>query len=314
MQQRSHPIVVVLDSGESPPDLTAIKNRAAIRFTTDERLADELPGAEVLLVWSTRSGALTRAWPKADALRWTHIAGSSIGRLLPADMTLGEVIVTTSRGMFDEPVAEYVLGLILTLAKDLRKPYGQRRNAERIAGKDALIVGTGTISRAIGRMLTAVGMRVTGIGRMGLPADPDLGEIVPMDRWLDALRHTDYLILAAPVTTDTRGILNGSALAVMKPTVRVINVGRMALVTHADLAKALSTGRIAGAALDVFADERLAESSPLWQLPNVVISPHMSGQVVGWREELTALFVDNLDRYLSGRPLRNMWRPGTTLL
>lgn len=314
MQQRSHPIVVVLDSGESPPDLTAIKTRATIRFTTDERLADELPDAEVLLVWSTRSGALTRAWPKADALRWVHVAGSSIGRLLPADMALGEIIVTTSRGMFDEPVAEYVLGLILTLAKDLRKPYGQRRRTERIAGKDVLIVGTGTISRAIGRMLSAVGMRVTGIGRMGLPADPDLGEIVPMDRWLDALRHTDYLILAAPVTADTRGILNNSALNVMKPTARVINVGRSALVVHNDLATALSSGRIAGAALDVFADERVPEPSPLWQLPNVLISPHMSGQVVGWREELAALFVDNLDRYLGGRPLRNVWRPGPTLL
>src|SRR2546430_399213 len=283
MQQQNHPIVVVLDSSGSPPDLTLIEQRATVRLASDDRIADELPGADVLLVWNTRSGALTRAWAKADGLRWVHVAGSGVGRL--AEVVSGDITVTTSRGMFDQPVAEYVLGLVLTFAKDLRKPYGQRRVTERISGQNALVVGTGTIGRAIGRTLAAVGMRVTGIGRHGLPADPDLGTIVPMDRWLDALRQTDFLILAAPVTPDTRGLVDARALAVMKPTARVINIGRAGLIVPKDLIQALQTGRIAGAALDVFADERIPDSSPLWQLPNALISPHLSGHFVGWRDE-----------------------------
>src|SRR5258705_2779685 len=121
MRQQSHPIVVVLDSGESPPDLALIKQRATVRSADDDRVADELPGADVLLVWNTRSGALTRAWAKADALRWVHVAGTGVGRLAEVHRgDLGDITVTTSRGMFDQPMAEYVLALVLTFAKDLR--------------------------------------------------------------------------------------------------------------------------------------------------------------------------------------------------
>jgi phosphoglycerate dehydrogenase-like enzyme len=130
--------------------------------------------------------------------------------------------------------------------------------------------------------------------------------VLPMDQLPDALSSADWVVLAAPLTEDTRGMIDTAALAAMKPTTRLINVGRGPLVAQDDLVAALRAGEIAGAALDVFADEPLSGDSPLWTMPNVIVSPHMSGDVVGWRAELVALFLDNLTRYLDGRPLRNV--------
>jgi phosphoglycerate dehydrogenase-like enzyme len=210
-------------------------------------------------------------------------------------------------------MAEYVLSLILALAKDLpttfthqRERLWRHRETERLSGRHALVAGTGPIGRAIGRKLAAVGMTVTGLGRVARATDPDLGEVVPMSSLSEVLPDADYVVLAAPLTDETRGMLDAKALAAMKPTARLVNVGRGPLVVQEDLVEALAAGQLGGAALDVFVNEPLAASSPLWRLPNVIVSPHMSGDVVGWRGELIALFVDNLSRYLDGRPLRNV--------
>jgi phosphoglycerate dehydrogenase-like enzyme len=169
-----------------------------------------------------------------------------------------------------------------------------------------LVAGTGPIGRAIGRKLAAVGMTVTGLGRTPRAEDPDLGEVLPMSSLPEVLPGMDWVVLAAPLTDETRGMVDAKVLAAMKPTARLVNVGRGPLVVQDDLVAALGAGRLAGAALDVFADEPLAPSSSLWRLPNVIVSPHMSGDVVGWRSELVALFHDNLTRYLDGEPLRNV--------
>jgi phosphoglycerate dehydrogenase-like enzyme len=313
MQQPPRPTVVVLCGTDRPPGLPAVERLAEVRLATEDRLPDALPGADVLFVWRQRPSALFEAWEKAEALRWVHTASTAAGDLLTPELIASDVVVTNSRGLFDEPIAEYVLGLVLAFAKDLpgrvrRQDTGTwlTRETERIAGTSVLVAGTGTIGRSIGRKLTAVGMRVTGIGHHGRPTDPDLGEILPMDRLADALRRSDYLVLAAPLTQDTRGMVNATTLAAMPSTARVINVSRGALVVTADLVDALRRGRIAGAALDVFGDERPDDSSPLWTLPNVLISPHMAGHVVGWRDELVALFADNLARYVERRQLRNV--------
>jgi phosphoglycerate dehydrogenase-like enzyme len=284
-----------------------------VRYASEERIADELPGAEVLFAWGVRTAALAGAWPKADALRWVHVASAGVGQVLSAELIASDVVITSSRGVFDEPIAEYVLGLVLAFAKDLpgrlrlqRDRTWQHRETERAAGKRALVVGTGTIGRAIGRKLAAAGMEVAGVGRRGRLGDPDFGEVRPMDRFLETLRQADYLVLATPVTEDTQGLVDAKTFAAMRPSARVINVSRAGLIVPGDLITALRTGRIAGAALDVFPNERLEPDSPLWELPNVLISPHMSGQVVGWRDELVALFVANLAKYIEGKPLHNV--------
>ena len=246
-------------------------------------------------------------------LRWVHIASAGVDRLLFPELAASDVVVTNSRRIFDEPIAEYVLGLVLCFAKDLHttlrlqgRRRWQHRETERITGAHALVVGTGPIGRAIGRRLRAAGLTVRGLGRTGRSADPDLGDVRPFADLHEALGEADYVVLAAPLTDLTRGMIDAAALARMRPATRLINVGRGQLVIEDALVGALREGRIAGAALDVFATEPLAESSPLWDLPNVIISPHMSGDARGWHDRLVELFTDNLARYRDGRELRNV--------
>jgi phosphoglycerate dehydrogenase-like enzyme len=317
MSSGKSPTVVLLhsDSGDTarPADTSALEKIAGVRFVTENDLVTALPGADVLFMWDFRSNALTRAWPVADRLRWVHAASAGVNHILSPELVASDVVVTNSRGVFDEPMAEYVLGLALAMAKDLPttlrlqgETRWRHRETERIGGRRALVAGTGPIGRAIGRKLRAVGMSVTGVGRTARATDPDLGSVLPMSALPEALPETDYLVLAAPLTDETRGMLDAAALRLLPRTARVINVARGPLVVQDDLVAALTEGRLAGAALDVFADEPLPASSPLWRLPQVIVSPHMSGDVVGWKSELVALFTDNLTRFLDGSPLRNV--------
>ncbi|GAA4241935.1 D-2-hydroxyacid dehydrogenase [Actinomadura meridiana] len=307
------PDVVVLTGDVPPPGIAAVERLARVRLVRESGLAEALPGADVLFVWDFLSDALAAAWPSSGGPGWVHIASAGVDRLLFPALVEGDTIVTNSRGVFDEPIAEYVLGLVLAFAKDLPatvRLQGERRwrhrETERITGARALVVGTGPIGRAIARRLSAAGLAVAGVGRTGRDGDPDLGTIHPMDRLDEAFAGADYVVLAAPLTDQTRGMIDATALARMRPSTRLVNVGRGALVVQDDLVTALRAGRIAGAALDVFEDEPLPRTSPLWDMPNVIVSPHMSGDVVGWRNELVRLFADNLERHLSGRPLRNV--------
>ncbi|HEX6353667.1 D-2-hydroxyacid dehydrogenase [Actinophytocola sp.] len=293
--------------------MAQVEALADVRYSTGNDLVDVLPGADVLCVWDFRSSALATAWPAASALRWVHAASAGVNHVLTPEVVAGDIVVTNARGVFDEPMAEYVLGLVFALAKDLPTTLAQQRErrwrhreTERVSGRHALVAGTGPIGRAIGRKLTAVGMTVTGLGRVARSEDPDLGEVLPISSLSEALPDADYVVLAAPLTDETRGMIDAKALAAMKPTARLINVGRGPLVVQEDLVEALAADRLAGAALDVFVDEPLPVSSPLWHLPNVIVSPHMSGDAVGWRSELVALFADNLRRYLEGQPLLNV--------
>ena len=307
------PDVVVLTGDVPPRGLAEAERLGRVRLVREPELAEALTSADVLFMWDFLSAAVPDAWPSEGGPGWVHIASAGVERLMFPALAEGDTIVTNSRGIFDEPIAEYVLGLVLAFAKDLGgtvRLQGERRwrhrETERITGARALVVGTGPIGRAIGRRLSAAGLVVAGAGRTACDADPDLGTVHPTERLGEALAEADYVVRAAPLTPQTRRMIDAAALERMRPSARLINVGRGALVAESDLVKALEAGRIAGAALDVFEDEPLAPSSPLWDLPNVIVSPHMSGDVVGWRDDLVRLFTENLGRYVSGRPLRNV--------
>jgi phosphoglycerate dehydrogenase-like enzyme len=302
------PNVVVLHSADRPPCLDErIAGRATLRYATADQLPARLPGADVLLTWDFTSDALRHSWEHADALRWVHTASAGVDRLIFDDSVASEVTITNSRGVFDTPMAEYVLGLVLAYAKDLPTTLGlqahrewRHRETETVAGSRAVVVGGGPIGAAIAAMLRAVGMRVSLVGRQardGVHAADELPQLLGDCAWL---------VLAAPLTTSTRGLVDGSLLARLPSYARLINVGRGALVVEDDLVEALRSGRLASAALDVFAAEPLPADHPLWTLPGVIVSPHMSGDVVGWRDALVELFADNLDRYRDGRPLLNV--------
>ncbi|ASO19831.1 phosphoglycerate dehydrogenase-like enzyme [Actinoalloteichus hoggarensis] len=315
MSPLARPVVAVLHDGvDVLPPSTELDDLAEVRPAVADELAEALRGADVLLAWDFSSGAVERAWHGVDSLRWVHTASAGVDRLLfPALLEDPGITLTNSRGVFDQPIAEYVLGLVLTYAKDLhttvdlhRERRWQHRETERVAGRRALVIGTGPIGRATGRLLRAAGLHVEGVGRRERADDPDLGRVHAAEDLLTALPHADFVVCAAPLTPSTRGMIDAAALAAMRPEARFINVGRGALVDEEALVEALRSGELAGAALDVVASEPLDPDSPLWTLPGVIISPHMSGDVVGWRAELLALFLANLRRYRADEALENV--------
>ncbi len=319
------PRLLILHGEELPPERGRFDDSrlGEVVHATAGDLAAKLPGTDVLLVWDLFSEALISAWSKADSLTWVHAATTGVDNLMFPELVNSDVVVTNSRGVFEEPIAEYVLGLILAFAKDFprtweyqRERRWKHRETERISGKRALVVGTGPIGRHIARKLAAVGMEVHASGSRARDGDDDFRTIVESstaERGTDGaptlhreLPEADHVIVAAPLTDATHGLVDARFLDLMKPTARLINVARGPIVVQSDLIAALDNEVIAGAALDVFESEPLKAISPLWGLPGSLVSPHMSGDVTGWRDDLADLFLDNLSRYLDGRELRNV--------
>jgi phosphoglycerate dehydrogenase-like enzyme len=307
------PVLTVLHAEHRPPGMDSVDADAEVRYTTASHLSKNFPGTDILFVWDFLSTAVQDAWPAADRLRWVHVASAGVDRLLFPGLRDSDVVLTNSRGVFEDSIAEYVLGLVIAFAKDLlgtvsaqRQHRWHHRETERVTGRRALVVGSGPIGRAIARMLRAVGLTVEGVGRTARASDPDFGTVYPLGSLPDRLPHADFVIAVAPLTEQTEGMFNAATLAAMKPSARLINVGRGPLVVTDDLVRALRDGVLAGAALDVFEEEPLPASSPLWSMPNVLVSPHMAGDFAGWLPALAELFVDNFQRWQAGRPLRNV--------
>jgi phosphoglycerate dehydrogenase-like enzyme len=280
---------------------------------TPEALADVLPGADVVLAWKPRSSLLQPAWPKADSVRWIQTASAGVDALLFPELVESHVVVTNARGIFDGAMAEYVLGLMLAFAKGLpgtlerqaRKEW-EPRDTESLAGKRVLVAGVGSIGREIGRLCGALGMTVRGVGSTARGRDDVFRIVYGPDELAEACRWADYIVNALPGTEKTRYLFDAKVIAAMRPSARFVNVGRGSTVDEKALVDALREERLAGAALDVFEEEPLPNASPLWELPNVIVSPHIGGDFAGFREALVELFVQNLERYLTGLPLENV--------
>ncbi|MGW2457942.1 D-2-hydroxyacid dehydrogenase [Streptomyces argyrophyllae] len=301
------PTVLVLDA-DPPPRLGRLTGRARILRTDAAHLAERLPGADVLLVWDFTSHAVRRAWPgEGPRPRWVHTASAGVDHLMCPELAASDTVVTNARGIFDQPVAEYVAALVLAAAKDLprtlelqRERVWRHRETRRVAGTRACVVGSGPIGRAIVRTLKALGVTTALVGRV-----PRIGVHGPDD--LDRLiSRADWVIAAAPLTERTYRMFDAHRFGVMQPSAFFVNVGRGDLVDEEALARALARRWIAGAALDVFTTEPLPGDSPLWGLPGLVVSPHMSGDTVGWRDELGAQFVELYERWAAGRSLPNV--------
>ncbi|MFT9533048.1 D-2-hydroxyacid dehydrogenase [Mycobacteroides abscessus subsp. abscessus] len=296
------PVIAVQHSPDSVPErLAPVTAAAEVRLVESDRLATALPGAEVLFVYDFRSSALRETWSAADSLRWVQIASTGVDPVLFDEFVASDVVLTNSRGIFERPIAEYVLAQILAFAKDIRRSTRAQAalswrhfESEGIEGTPVGVLGTGPIGQAISTLLGAVGMRVTVLGRA---ESADLSSHVG---------EFEYLVLAAPLTPQTRGIVNARVLSAMRPTARLINVGRGELVGTWDLVSALNRGGIAGAALDVTDPEPLPVGHPLWRTPNTHITPHNSGDVRGWSDRLQDQFVVNFERYLRGEELLNI--------
>lgn len=260
----------------------------------------------------------------AHHLEWIHSPAAGIGGMLFPAVVGSRVEMSNSRGISADTIAEHVLAVTLVMFRKL--PLAFRSQAGREWGQDAmladppmrtisgsqvLIVGLGAIGAATARRMAGLGARVTAIRRRTGGDRPDYVErVAPPERLLDLLPAADVVILAAPQTRETHALIGARELAVMRPGSLLVNVSRGKLVDEAALAGALtaptSTQTIGGAALDVFEHEPLAQGSPLWALPNVLITPHVAGFRHDHWDAVTALFADNLRRFESGQPLLNV--------
>ena len=295
----------------------------------DPALLAAVEDADVYLGYGVPAEVLRRG----SRLRWVHSASAGVGSSLTPEMMASPVLFTNSAGVHAPPMAETVLAMILHFGRGLdlavREQALGRWGAEAFyAGEAAVtelssatvgIVGFGGVGREVARRAAALGARVLATRRSRGAGSEDLetvggGASQPAAARLlhgpealaRLLEESDYLVLAAPLTTRTRGILGREALHRMKPSAVVVNVSRGALVDEQALVEALREGRLRGAALDVFAAEPLPAGHPLWALPNVLLTPHVSAVTRGFWEREVELVVGNLRRLVEGRALWNL--------
>ena len=310
------PVVTVLTAPDedTPPGLEPLSGLAEVRWARDaESLAGALPGSEVLVVTDFRTGVLGHAWPKADKLRWIHATSAGVDAVLIPEVRESDVVLTNAQGIFNRSIAEYVLGAILMWVKDFhgslrlqQKHQWKHRDTGRALGERVLVVGAGAIGREIARVTAAIGMEVHGIAREGRDSDPDFRAVHGNDALHEQLSLADHVVVAAPLTSGTRGMFDARAFEAMRESALFINIGRGPIVCTDDLVGALRRKRIAGAALDVFEEEPLPPEHPLWAMDNVLITAHMAGDFIGWRAALSEQFLENLARWQRGEELFNV--------
>lgn len=308
------PRVTVVTNGDtpSPACVGALRAHTPITLTTVEQLGEVLSQTDVLFVWPFSLPTLRFEWQEVAHLRWIHTATAGIDGVVFPELTQSNVLLTNSRGVFDDSIAEYVLGLILAFAKDFprtldlqRQRVWMHRDTERLAGQNVLVVGAGAIGRAIARLCRLANMTVELMGRRAR-GDAEFGEVLGASELYRALGRADFVVVAAPLTDATYNMFDVAAFNAMSAHARFINIGRGSIVDESALLRAIREGRLAAAALDVFVDEPLPDEHPFWSEERVIVSPHMSADFHGWQEVITDLFLQNLRRFRGGAPLLNI--------
>jgi phosphoglycerate dehydrogenase-like enzyme len=286
--------------------------RLVVGWDASEFPVEAAAEAEVLLVCSAPHDVVEPVFRRAPRLRWVHSLAAGVERILFPALVDSPLPFTNGRGAFSAALAEWVMAAVLFFAKDLRRLVEAQRagrwepfEIERLAGRTLGVVGFGSIGRTAARRARAFDMKVLALRRTAAGADPDADEVVPLERRHDLWSRSDYVLVAAPLTAETRGLVDAAALAAMRREAVLINVGRGPVVDEPALVGALRERRIRGAALDVYAHEPLAPDHPLYALDNVLLSPHTADQYDGWREAAIGVFLDNLERFRAGRELLN---------
>ena len=277
----------------------------------EARFLEMLQRAHVLFDFP--SGHVRDLTAVAPRLRWLQATSAGIGPFVQrVGLDRSDITFTTASGVHARPLADFCLMAMLMFAKnyvwmerDKKAKRWERYCGEELTGKTLAIVGVGRVGQEVARHGKRMDMRVTGMRRSDAPM-PDVDKLFARAELHTMLREADFLVLAAPHTPETEGIIGEAELAVMKPTAVLINIGRGALIDEDALIRALQQKRLGGAALDVFRDEPPPPDSPLWNMPNVIVSPHSASTVTQENARITDIFVDNLRRYLRGEPLRNV--------
>jgi phosphoglycerate dehydrogenase-like enzyme len=277
-------------------------------------VSSESRDADIILNCTGNSTLLRPALRSGAAIRWVHSLAAGVENQLTPELVESNIPFTNSRGVYKESLGEFVIAAVLFFAKDFPRMIRSREAArwdqfdvDMINRQTMGIAGYGEIGRAAAVRAKALGMRVLASRRR--PADPDDravdGWYTPDERQA-MMAACDYVVVAAPLTPETRGLIGPAEIEAMKPTGVLINVGRGPVIDEAALVRALQNRRIRGAALDVFDTEPLPPDHPLWKLDNVLLSPHCADHTEGWLEQSVEFFLRNFRRFVAGEPLLNL--------
>jgi D-2-hydroxyacid dehydrogenase (NADP+) len=279
-------------------------------------LPNELADTDIFVGYSLRAEQLTAA----KKLKWIHSTAAGVAQLMYPELRDSGIVVTNPSGIFSVPMAEHTMGLLLALARNFpdsvrqqdRTHWSQQelwdkpQHLTEVNGQVLLIVGFGSIGREVAKRAKAFEMRVWGVTRSGKGDLAYAEKMFSVKQLHEALPEADYVVIAAPETAETKHLIGADQIAKMKRESKLINVGRGSLLDEAALIRALKSGALCGAALDVAETEPLPADSPLWKAPNLMITPHTSGVSDRLWLRQTSILIELLERWFDGRALFNL--------
>ena len=308
-------VPIVVEGVRNPEKVARLETlpEVELRFAKGaDQLRVALDGAPIMFGFGFWDQALPEAWGHASDLEWIQWSAAGVDSLLFPELIDSEVIVTNASGVFDDAIAEWVAGAAISFCQDFPRSWDAQRQhkweyfpGRRLAGSRAAIIGAGSIGTAIARMLDGLGVEMTLFASSNR-IDPEFGQIHAWDPSHEAVKAADWVIAVLPNTPAASGMLDREVFAAMSTGAVFMNVGRGDSVVEGDLQEALRSGTIAGAALDVVQNEPVGEDSPWWDVPNLFLTPHNSGDVGDSMDRILDIFIDNFTRYRAGEPLKNV--------
>lgn len=310
--------IVFIGAGNGGGEIAALRDAfPGVQFSTAGSLEEqlrELPDADGVISWPH-----PEALPVAKKLRWVHSTSAGIERIqsVPALAEMDHVTLTNGRGAHAPTIADHCFAFMLAFTRDIPTLISDKqakvwdrparsKDVRELSGSVLGILGLGRIGSEIARRGLAFGMSVRAVDVSPKAECPGVDDVWPLDRLDDLLRVTDYLAVAIPITPQTRGLIGARELALMQPHAYLFIMSRGGIVDQDALAAALASGKLAGAGIDATDPEPLPAEHPLWELPNVLISPHSSGASRQTRERGREIVRDNIRRFLNDEPLMNV--------
>ena len=297
-----------------------------------QRIQECAPGVEVIVIksreeWSDAAVAMSskfdvflglflNAWiDKLPNLKWAQLASAGADRVLKSpEIANSDVVLTNASGVHAIPISEHILALIFAFSRNLNRhmasqfkgKWERRADITEMEGTTLGLIGVGKIGEKTAEKAKALNMKVVGVRRNPDRSSPYVDQMFGPDGLQEMLAISDWVVVAAAGTNETDGMIGEKELAAMKETAVIINIARGSLIREKALISALQSNKIAGAGLDVFETEPLPEESPLWAMPNVIITPHVAGGTPHYIDRLLDIFTENLKRYQAGEPLINV--------
>jgi phosphoglycerate dehydrogenase-like enzyme len=304
----------------APPQLERLQESLAgetiVAGSSARKFTEAAGNASVIFNWSAPLPLLQQVFSMCPNLRWVHSRSVGLEKSLFLELIESPVTLTNGIGVFSPSLGEWVVGAILYFAKDFRRLIRNQQagvwkpfDVWVVEGKTVGIIGYGDIGRAAASRLRPLGMKVLALRRHASTlsgADTLVDQMYGPDQRVEMISRCDYIVVATPLTSETRGMIGEQEIAAMKPTAVLINVGRGPVVNEGALVRALSEGRIKGAALDVFDQEPLPSGHPFYPLENVLLSPHCADNTPDWLDQSMQLFIEQFERFRKGEPLLNV--------